>query len=335
MSTDHRQFSGDARIELDRGESVRVRVYISPLLCVVASVFEVVLGWRRGVPEEWVQFVRDRTHGLGLSAFQAFEVENRTVPNFLMPTPPKSTPTFADELDAFRNTPSRQIRHDLRAEFGRHVPPTYEHFQLRPQQAIARVADTFERYWQSVFEPTWPRMRAILEREVVVCGRLLATEGAIPTLARIHPAYSVRDGALTYESALPGHAATPLRDRVIALVPLIAGSNARMTSIDRPDVVLLAYAAPGTSAAWHTASISSGSALGRLVGDTRARIVEALTEPTATTMLAKQLGVAAATASHHLSALLDQGVVEQTRVGNVVYYELTERGRSLVDLFSS
>lgn len=76
----------------------------------LSSVFEVLLGWRRGAPEEWIQFVRSRVNGLDLEPLLAFDRADRTVPNFLMPVPAKAAPTLEEELEALRHTPARRIR---------------------------------------------------------------------------------------------------------------------------------------------------------------------------------------------------------------------------------
>lgn len=333
---DHRQRPGDARVELDRGDDVRIRVYVSPLWTVLSSVFEVLLGWRRGVPDDWIRFVKDRIEGVDLSPLLAFDGEDRTVPNFLLPVPPRPAPTLDEELDALRRTPAKVVRRDLRAEYGRHVPARYKPYQLEPDIAFTTLTAAIEGYWDAVFKPSWPRMRAVLEREVVVCGRVLATEGSVAALARVNPEFKVRDGAVCFDSGRPGHVVTQVGDRTVALIPIVAGPDASLTSLDRADAVVLAYGVPGAAGVWHTGEGSAtDSALMKVLGETRARIIAALTEPTSTTLLAKQLGLAPATVSHHLSALGEQGIVESTRVGNVVYYDLTERGDSLLSLFSA
>lgn len=313
-----------------------MRIYVSPLWTVLSSVFEVLLGWRRGAPDDWIRFVKSRIEGIDLSPMLAFDRSDRTVPNFLMPVPPTHAPTLSEELEALRQTSPKRIRQDLRAEFGLHIPSEFQLYQVDRKVAFDTFSSAVERYWDAVFEPVWPRMRAVLEREVILCGRVLATEGGIAALSRIHPAFKLRDGAVCYESGRQEHTVTQVGDREIALFPVVAGSDARLTSLDRPDVVVLAYAAQGSSAIWHNATETpTESALVRLLGETKAQISNVLVEPISTTMLAKQLGLAPATISHHLSALTDQGVVEASRVGKVVYYELNERGRLMLDLFSA
>lgn len=299
-------------------------------------MFEVLLGWRRGAPEDWIRFVKNRVEGLDLSPLSIFNREDRTVPNFLLPIPPRAMSTLDDELKSLCATPSERIRSDLRAEFGGDVPKEFQQYQVDPEAALAAFAAAVGTYWDAVFRPVWPRMRAVLDREVVVCGKVLATEGPVAALARVHPEFKVKDGSVCFDSVVPGHVATHVGRRSIALIPVVAGPAVYLSSLDRPDEVVLSYAAPGSSAVWHShADAPTESALVRLLGETRARMSALLAEPMSTTMLAKHLGLAPATVSEHLSALAGQGIVDSTRVGRTVYYELNARGRSTMDLFSA
>ena len=72
--------------------------------------------------------------------------------------------------------------------------------------------------------------------------------------------------------------------------------------------------------------------LARLVGRTRARVLAALQQPRTTDEVARLVGAATSTASEHLTALQEAGVLTRRRLGRHVYYELSERGRSLVEL---
>lgn len=75
--------------------------------------------------------------------------------------------------------------------------------------------------------------------------------------------------------------------------------------------------------------------LARLIGSARARILLALTEPRTTTRVARELGIAASTASAHLTALADADLVTRKRRGREVLYQLTERGRQLLLLLAA
>lgn len=96
---------------------------------------------------------------------------------------------------------------------------------------------------------------------------------------------------------------------------------------------MIAYAARGTAELWDEARRLPADELAALLGVTRATIALALGTPATTTALAEHLRLAPSTVSRHLSALLATGLVERTRRGPLVYYRLTARGNSMLDLF--
>jgi DNA-binding transcriptional ArsR family regulator len=78
-----------------------------------------------------------------------------------------------------------------------------------------------------------------------------------------------------------------------------------------------------------------GSALGRLLGPARSRVLVSLSRPKTTREVAADLGLAASTTSEHLRVLADAGVAARTRIGRRVYYRQTVVGQRLVSMFVS
>lgn len=74
--------------------------------------------------------------------------------------------------------------------------------------------------------------------------------------------------------------------------------------------------------------------LATVVGRARARVLSVLRTPRTTEEVAQELGSATSTISEHLNALAKAGLATRNREQRVVYYELSERGRRLVDLLS-
>jgi DNA-binding transcriptional ArsR family regulator len=73
------------------------------------------------------------------------------------------------------------------------------------------------------------------------------------------------------------------------------------------------------------------TALSRLVGERRARILETLRTAKTTGDVAEAAGIAESTASEHLHELVLAQVVKRFRSGRFVYYALTKVGELLVD----
>ena len=69
--------------------------------------------------------------------------------------------------------------------------------------------------------------------------------------------------------------------------------------------------------------------LARLLGGSRAAMLADLAAPRSTAELAKRLSLSPATASHHLTALRDAGLVTGKREGRSVLYARTSLGDAL------
>jgi len=100
----------------------------------------------------------------------------------------------------------------------------------------------------------------------------------------------------------------------------------------RPTV---AYGPRGVANLWTSSSPpSNATSLGAALGDSRASVLKGLLPvPTTTTELARQLDLAPAAVSAHLSRLKDAGLVEPHRNGRKVYYRLGGAGESLLGVF--
>ena len=70
--------------------------------------------------------------------------------------------------------------------------------------------------------------------------------------------------------------------------------------------------------------------LGTLLGRTRAHVLEALAEQRTTGELARDLGISAASASQHATALREAGLVATRREGKAAWHECTALGAELL-----
>ena len=97
----------------------------------------------------------------------------------------------------------------------------------------------------------------------------------------------------------------------------------------------LAYPPRGAANLWSSSSPPpTGRRWGPLWATGRASVLKSLiSAPTTTTELARQLGLAPAAVSAHLSRLKAAGLVEPHRSGRRVYYRLSCSGESLLEVF--
>jgi DNA-binding transcriptional ArsR family regulator len=81
---------------------------------------------------------------------------------------------------------------------------------------------------------------------------------------------------------------------------------------------------------WLSSSPDPRAGLPRLVGRTRAEILEAIDEPMHTTALALRLGRSPGNIADHLAVLRRSGLVRSTRIGLPVLYARTPLGEALL-----
>jgi hypothetical protein len=111
--------------------------------------------------------------------------------------------TFAQELESLRRTPIDLLQLDLEAAWGDRLPPELMPYVTEPEAAIARYCDALAAHWDRMLAPSWPRLRSILEREVLLVGHEMASRGLAHALENLHPALDYEDGCLRFELGEP------------------------------------------------------------------------------------------------------------------------------------
>ena len=104
------------------------------------------------------------------------------------------------------------------------------------------------------------------------------------------------------------------------------GSNNRPAA--RP---ALAYPARGIAELWQPAPTRHSAALARLLGRTRAALLESLAEPASTHTLARRHGLRPSTVSEHLTALHQARLITRRRHRHAVLYQQTPLGAELAN----
>ena len=89
------------------------------------------------------------------------------------------------------------------------------------------------------------------------------------------------------------------------------------------------YPARGIAELWQPAHTGHFDALGRLLGRTRAALLESLAEPASTHTLARLHGLAPSTVSEHLAVLHEAGLVGRRRHRHTILYHQTSLGTEL------
>ncbi len=316
-------------LRVSDASAAAVRVAISPMATLYAALVDALAP---GASTGWAAVMRDRARGLDPGPLAVFGGRNGELPSRMLPLPDAPKRTFADELRTLRATPPDLLVSDIGAAWrGRPLPPEIAMIAADPGAGLERHCRAAEAFWDRLIRPSWPRIERVLEREVLLLGRTMARDGIDRALAELHPRLAYADGQFTYHVGR-----TPLEEfdaAALTLLPLASGDDRLLVDVSHPDGTSIGYAARGMAELWDPSAAQPGRELGALLGRRRAAIALELSSPATTTDLAVRLGLAPSTVSRHLAGLAGSGLVDRARCGAHVYYRLSERGESLLDLF--
>ncbi|NDL58524.1 ArsR/SmtB family transcription factor [Phytoactinopolyspora mesophila] len=246
------------------------------------------------------------------------------LPGFLAPTPTTPTPDLATELASLRETDPHDVRQAVASL--RNVPAAATLLD-DPAAGLRRLSTAIESYWELVLEPWWPRIRNLLEGDVLYRARSIADGGAHGLLDDLDPAIRWREGVLSVAHASVADT-RQLAGRGLVLVPSVFVWPRVASKTSPPWQPVLRYPARGIATLWENGTGTPGS-LSAVVGRTRATLLTELAAPASTTELAQRTSLSAGGVSQHLSALRAAGLVAGHRVGRTVLYVRTPLGDGL------
>ncbi|WP_049575205.1 ArsR/SmtB family transcription factor [Nonomuraea sp. SBT364] len=307
----------------------RVRFGLSPMSQVVG-----VLGVFAGHPAPpgislWTSRVRDRYERLlaadpVLRALAKLHGVTDYIPDFYCVPPAGLGTVFEDEALAVRRTPADRAAADLRLSHrGRPLDPA-----LDVPDVAGRVADALESLWRGLLAPRWPRLRALLERDIVQRAGRLAVYGWADVFDRLDIEMVTRDGRILLgKPGRPG--AVMHRPSGVGLVLIPNAFGASYVYLDPPRAYGLTYPALGTAALWESPE-PAADGLAALLGRGRAAVLTALDGPASTSQLVAQLSMTLGGVGDHLAVLRRAGLVGRTRSGRSVLYSRTPLGEALI-----
>jgi hypothetical protein len=277
----------------------------------------------------WLRSLSGRLQGLPLDRAVALTPPRGYTPDFLLPLPTGPLGDIGDDLAALRATPAAQVRADMRLfstqhKRGREIA---EPWLANPRRELLRLADLLEAYWVRAIEPHWPRVRAFLDADVAHRARRLAAAGPATLFSDLNTNVSWKQPDLYVQ--VPTHDATvDLDGRGLLLVPSAFAASHPFVIDRAPWQATLIYPARGIATLWDQPAATT-EGLARLLGRSRAAMLADLAAPRSTTELAERLSLSPATASHHLAALRDAGLITAHREGRSVLYARSPVGDTL------
>jgi DNA-binding transcriptional ArsR family regulator len=321
---------GDLELAMPSASLLAARVHVSPLVALAAILVET-LG--DAAPTALGARMRGRLGGLDSRPLAMFARPGGAVNDSLLPLPDSPRRTLREELRAMRATPPAKLLHELEtvAEPRRIGLGA---FLDDPARALQIYCDALEAHWTRIVAPDWPAIRRVLEREELLVGHRLATQGLSATLSSLHPELDCHGDTLRISRRF---AVAPYREpsrASLILLPIPAAPDRLLVNEEHPRATLIAYPARGVAELWGPRRAPARE-LGELLGASRAAVLLALELPSTTHDLAARLHLAPSTVSRHLTALTALGLAQRARCGAIVAYRLSDRGAGLLDLFAA
>jgi DNA-binding transcriptional ArsR family regulator len=305
-----------------------VRFAISPLMELHNSVRALDHPEAKSLHLPWVVATRERVADLDIGVLRALQRSRAYTPDFINPPPSNPLGDLEDELAEMLATPADQVRAEVRRVYApAPLPPLLQPFDDDPPAAVAALAELVRAYWSRALAPHWPRIRALLDGDILHRARRLADGGAQRLFADIHPELRFADDTLFIDMPFDGH--LDLGGRGLLFVPSAFTWPRPAAAIEAPWQPFVVYPARGIASLWEPGRAAPPAALAALLGRRRASVLAALHAPRSTTELARALELSPGSVSQHLSVLRDAGLVNAHRVGRVVLYVRSPTGDAL------
>ncbi|SDJ15493.1 DUF5937 family protein [Nonomuraea jiangxiensis] len=303
----------------------RIRFAFSPVWELVASLRTLQTPARQSIHLPWIKAARPRLEGLDLAELFALVPPSGYLADFITPPPDTPVPDFAAELDRIRRTPPEVAHREAGCVEGTDKA-VLKRFMADPRAGVARVADALEAYWETCFAEFWPRVYALLERDVLRRSRQLARGGARELFAGLDPAVVWTGERLLIDR--PWCEAGGLHGDGLVLVPS-AFWWPSIAVMSAPYQSTLIYSVLGVGTLWEQSPPPAPGALAALIGRSRAQILLALAEPATTSALAARMALTPGAVSQHLGVLRGGGLAVGMRLGKQVVYRRTPAGDML------
>jgi DNA-binding transcriptional ArsR family regulator len=297
---------------------LRCRFAVSPLHETMGALRALRHPERLAYHLPWLRQVRSGLERLDLAPLLALVPPAGYNPDFLSPPPDGPFTQIEAELERVRATPPERVHAEVArclAEQAGPAPPGAAGLLADPVAIRELLAELLARCWQVLVEPWWPRLRDLLEADIVFHARRFADGGMRAVLTDLHPRVRWRGDALHVALAASGECDLSGRGLVLLLEP--------------PWQPTLIYPVRGVALLWQ-APAAQRAALARLLGRTRATLLVALAEPASTTGLAARCGLPVSTVSEHLAVLRATGLVAARRAGRHLLHEQTPLGIAVV-----
>jgi DNA-binding transcriptional ArsR family regulator len=307
----------------------RVRFAFSPNWELVSSVRALRRPSAHALHLPWAEEAKRALRGFDMSLLLALIPPEGYVPDFFCPPPDTPLPEFEDELALVRRVSGDQVRTEIGMLHGRRPPAVLRPLLEQPRKGLRMLTDTLAGYWERTLADHWPRLRSLLQGEVLHRARQFTIGGSELLFHDLHE--DVRWEGERLRVGIRYDAEIPLEGRGLLMVPSAFYWPRVAVVTDPAWQPSLTYPPRGVATLWDPDEQRGPAGLGALLGATRAAILAELETPRSTSELARRLGLTAGAVSQHLGRLRAGGVVTGSREGREVLYALTGAGEALLN----
>jgi DNA-binding transcriptional ArsR family regulator len=316
------------RFEVDTEDLLHSRFALSPLF-ELNCLLRILSGTWARPPGPWARRLRPVFRRLRattpMDAVLALQSPTRGA-TFAAPPPRLGlAQTVEDDLDRLRATPLALARREIARCLRDRPAGERAAALLRRDDVTALIADALETAWRELLAPSWPRLRAICERDVLHRAGRLGEGGWDAALDGLHARVRWHRRGIEILRT-HAHETIALGGRGLLLIPSVFLWPRVAAHTEAPWPHALLYPARGIAALWEAPATAGPGALSDLLGRTRARVLLALDEPAGTTALARTLGITVGAAGDHLAVLHRAGLLDRARAGRTVLYRRTPLG---------
>jgi DNA-binding MarR family transcriptional regulator len=314
-----------------RDDPARVRFAASPLFETMSALRVLLEPSRHRYHLPWLDSVRPDLDRLDLWPLLVLSPHSGWTPDFLSPAPAGPGTDVADQVAQLRATApeqvAREVERSLTERSGEPAPAAAWRLLEDPVATRTVLADLLEQCWRLLIAPHWPRLRDLLEADVRYRTQMLGDLGLERVLGDLHGRIRWTRGAMVIDG--PGTERHRLTGRGLLLMPSAFIWPSVAAIIEPPARPTLVYPARGIAELWQPVRTGHSEALGRLLGQTRAALLESLAEPASTSTLARRHALAPSTVSQHLAVLHSARLISRRRHRHAVIYQRTALGTEL------
>jgi DNA-binding transcriptional ArsR family regulator len=319
-------------LRLSLADALRVRFAISPLgeTCRLLRAAADGASFTTQPERAWLDPTQSALERLLAGADMRLLLAALTVdepPPFLTRVPPSLGASLAGELAELRSTPRARVRAEIDRALagGAGLDPRVE-ARLRAPDAAVLLADLVWLAWKALLAPNWQDLRDVLEHDVLHRSRLLASGGVAAMLAELEPFVRLEHDRVVIRSG--AEATLGACECGLTLMPSAFVAPDAVEVLDHEPPVLV-YPTRGLGCVASDGP-PGDAAVAKLIGPTRARILELVGEPMHTASLARRLGRSPGNVADHLKVLHECRLVRRSRVGRTVMYSRTPLGTAVV-----